>query len=163
MERLIGSIRRECLDHFVVFGERSLRRTLTAYCAYYHHWRTHLSLGKDAPQSRRIEAAAAGEVVEMPEVGDLHHALRTPSRLTRSRSQRPVTCDQALSAPGISTAPDVELFEHPAVYQSADEKAYRSFTPRTAQLLNYLEGHLQHLECFIEMKKSYATITLARR
>ena len=73
VERLIGSIRRECLDHFVVFGERSLRRTLTAYCAYYHNWRTHLSLGKDAPQSRRIQPAVAGEVVEMPEVGGLHH------------------------------------------------------------------------------------------
>jgi hypothetical protein len=70
VERLIGSIRRECLDHFVVFGERSLRRTLTAYCAYYRNWRTHLSLGKDAPQSRRIQPATAGE---MPEVGGLHH------------------------------------------------------------------------------------------
>ena len=49
VERLIGSIRRECLDHVIVFGERSLHRTLTAYCAYYHDWRTHLSLDKDAP------------------------------------------------------------------------------------------------------------------
>ena len=55
VERLIGSIRRECLDHVIVFGERSLHRTLTAYCAYYHKWRTHLSLGKDTPQSRRIQ------------------------------------------------------------------------------------------------------------
>jgi len=73
VERLVGSIRRECLDHFIVFDERSLRRTLTAYCAYYHDWRTHLSLGKDAPQSRRIQPPAAGEVVELPEVGGLHH------------------------------------------------------------------------------------------
>jgi len=73
VERLIGSIRRECLDHVIVCGERSLRRTLTAYCAYYHRWRTHLSLGKDAPQSRRIQPPAEGAVVELREVGGLHH------------------------------------------------------------------------------------------
>ena len=73
VERLIGSIRRECLDHVIVFGERSLHRTLTAYCAYYHSWRTHLSLGKDAPQSRRIQPPAEGAVVELREVGGLHH------------------------------------------------------------------------------------------
>ena len=70
VERLIGSIRRECLDHIVVFGERSLRRTLAVY---YHHWRTHLSLGKDAPEARRIQLLAEGKVVEMPEIGGLHH------------------------------------------------------------------------------------------
>jgi transposase InsO family protein len=73
VERLIGSIRRECLDHVVVFSESSLRRTLTAYCAYYHHWRTHLSLGKDAPEARRVQPVTEGKVVEMPEVGGLHH------------------------------------------------------------------------------------------
>jgi len=54
-ERLIGSIRRECLDHVVVLGERHLRRILTAYFAYYHRTRTHLSLEKDAPDGRPIE------------------------------------------------------------------------------------------------------------
>jgi putative transposase len=73
VERLIGSIRRVSLDHVIVFGERSLRRTLTAYCAYYDNWRTHLSLGKDAPQPRRVQPRADGEVVEIPEVGGLHH------------------------------------------------------------------------------------------
>src|SRR5262249_29877789 len=53
-ERLIGSIRRECLDHCIVLGERHLRRILTAYFAYYHRTRTHLSLGKDAPDGRAI-------------------------------------------------------------------------------------------------------------
>src|SRR5271154_3307823 len=52
VERLIGSIRRECLDHLIVFGERSLQRALKAYASYYHDWRTHLSLGKDAPRGR---------------------------------------------------------------------------------------------------------------
>jgi hypothetical protein len=61
------------LDHVIVFGERSLHRTLTAYCAYYQRWRTHLSLGKDVPLSRRIQPPAEGAVVELREVGGLHH------------------------------------------------------------------------------------------
>jgi transposase InsO family protein len=73
VERLIGSIRRECLDHVVVFSESSLRRTLTAYCAYYHDWRTHLSLRKDAPEARRVQPVTEGKVVAMPEVGGRHH------------------------------------------------------------------------------------------
>jgi putative transposase len=72
-ERLIGSIRRECLDHVVVLGERHLRRILTAYFAYYHRTRTHLSLEKDAPNGRRIEPPALGPVLAIPEVGGLHH------------------------------------------------------------------------------------------
>jgi transposase InsO family protein len=73
VERLIGSIRRECLDHVVVFSESSLRRTLMAYCAYYHQWRTHLSLRKDAPEARQVQPVSEGKIVEMPEVGGLHH------------------------------------------------------------------------------------------
>jgi len=72
-ERLIGSIRRECLDHVVVLGERHLRRILTAYFAYYHRTRTHLSLGKDAPDGRNIEPPSLGAVLSIPEVGGLHH------------------------------------------------------------------------------------------
>jgi putative transposase len=73
VERLIGSLRRECLDHVIVFGERSLRRALASYVSYYHSRRTHLSLGKDAPQFRRAQACAEGTVVEIREVGGLHH------------------------------------------------------------------------------------------
>jgi putative transposase len=73
VERVIGTIRRECLDHVIVFGERSLRRTLASYCSYYHQWRTHLSLDKDAPQPRRIQLQKEGQVIEIPEVGGLHH------------------------------------------------------------------------------------------
>jgi transposase InsO family protein len=72
-ERLIGSVRRECLNHTVVLGERHLRRILTAYFAYYHRARTHLSLDKDAPDVRPVELPAAGRIVQMPEVGGLHH------------------------------------------------------------------------------------------
>jgi putative transposase len=73
VERVIGSIRRECLDHVIVFSEGSLRRTLTAYFSYYHQWRTHLSLDKDAPQSRGKQQTSDGPVVEIREVGGLHH------------------------------------------------------------------------------------------
>jgi transposase InsO family protein len=54
VERVIGSIRRECLDHEMVFDERSLRQTLASSFDYYHQSRTHLSLGKDAPERRRF-------------------------------------------------------------------------------------------------------------
>jgi putative transposase len=73
VERLIGSIRRECLDHVIVFNESSLLRLPSAYCADYDHWRTHLSLGKDAPEARRVQAPTNGEIIETAEVGGLHH------------------------------------------------------------------------------------------
>jgi putative transposase len=73
VERLIGSVRRECLDHVVVLGDRHLRRILTAYFAYYHRARTHLSLDKDAPDVRPVHGPAAGRVIPLREVGGLHH------------------------------------------------------------------------------------------
>ena len=72
-ERLIGSIRRECLDHVFVLGERHLRHILTRYFAYYHQARTHLTLDKDAPDLRPIQRPATGKIVQRPEVGGLHH------------------------------------------------------------------------------------------
>jgi len=73
VERLTGSVRRECLDHVVVLGEHHLRRILTAYFAYYHRARTHPSLDKDAPDGRPVEGPKAGRVVPLREVGGLHH------------------------------------------------------------------------------------------
>ena len=73
MERLIGSIRVECLDHIIVFNESSLWRTLKSYFDYYHGVRTHLSLEKDAPKTRPVQPPELGPVVELPEVGGLHH------------------------------------------------------------------------------------------
>ena len=70
---LSGSIRRECLDHVVVLSERHLRRLLHAYLTYYQRSRTHLALGKDAPDPRPVQPADRGRVVAMPEVGGLHH------------------------------------------------------------------------------------------
>ena len=74
MERLIGSIRRECIDHVIVLGERHLRRILHSYFEYYHRWRTHLSLAKDAPEPRVIQPPEMGEVIELPQVRGLHHS-----------------------------------------------------------------------------------------
>jgi putative transposase len=73
VERIIGSIRRECLDHVVVFDERHLRRVLSAYLRYHHRSRTHLSLEKDCPEPRPIQPPSAGTVVAFPQVGGLHH------------------------------------------------------------------------------------------
>jgi transposase InsO family protein len=72
-ERLIGSIRRECLNHVLVLGERHVRRILTHYFAYYHQARTHLALDKDAPDFRPIELPVKGKIVQLTEVGGLHH------------------------------------------------------------------------------------------
>ena len=71
VERLISSIRRECPDYIVVFGERHLRRILEAYMIYYNEIRTHLSLNKDAPESRRVQAM--GRIVPRPILAGLHH------------------------------------------------------------------------------------------
>ncbi len=72
-ERVIGTIRRECLDHVIVLGERHLRRVLKEYLAYYHESRTHLGLDKDAPVSRPIQSPGVGPVANKPVLGGLHH------------------------------------------------------------------------------------------
>ncbi len=73
VERVIGSIRRECLDHVIVFHEASLRRILGSYVDYYHRSRTHLSLSKDSPEPRSIQPPEMGSVVALSQVGGLHH------------------------------------------------------------------------------------------
>ena len=73
VERVIGSIRRECLDHAIVLNEQHLRRVLRAYLRYSHGSRTHLALGKDAPEPRMVEPPGMGRIVAFPQVGGLHH------------------------------------------------------------------------------------------
>jgi putative transposase len=70
-ERLIGSIRRECLNHYIVLNARHLKRTLSSFFRYYHRSRTHLSLDKDCPLPR--EALKLGKIVAIPQLGGLHH------------------------------------------------------------------------------------------
>ena len=72
-ERVIGSIRQECLNHLIVLGERHLRRILRSYVDYYNETRTHLSLDKDAPEGRPIQPPDQGKVIEHKHVGGLHH------------------------------------------------------------------------------------------
>jgi putative transposase len=73
VERLIGWIRRECLDHVIVWNAKSLRGTLEEYFFYYERSRTHLGLGKDTPEARAVEKPEEGRVVSIPQVGGLHH------------------------------------------------------------------------------------------
>jgi transposase InsO family protein len=72
-ERVIGSIRRDALDHVIVLNERHLRRVLRTYVDYYHDWRTHLSLEMDAPVSRAVQPPELRPVQKLPEVGGIHH------------------------------------------------------------------------------------------
>ena len=73
VERVIGTIRRECLDHVIVFNEVSLLRHLQSFIGYYQGSRTHLSLDKDAPEPRPVQSAELGRIVAIPQVGGLHH------------------------------------------------------------------------------------------
>jgi putative transposase len=73
VERVIGTIRRECLDHMIVFNERCLYRHLQNFVNYYHRSRAHLALEKDSPEPRPIQGPDAGRIIAIPEVGGLHH------------------------------------------------------------------------------------------
>jgi transposase InsO family protein len=73
VERVIGSMRRECLDHMIIFGEAHLRRVLAEYFDYYHRSRTHLSLAKNAPEHREVEACDLGRIRAVAMIGGLHH------------------------------------------------------------------------------------------
>jgi len=72
-ERLIGSIRRDALNHVIVLHEQRLHRVLRSYIDYYHRWRVHRSLDMDAPASRAVQPPELGSVRKLPEVGGLHH------------------------------------------------------------------------------------------
>jgi putative transposase len=73
LRRVIGTLRRECIDHVIVLGEQHLRRILRRYLEYYHSSRTHLALDKDAPELRKRESTDKGKVIAIPMVGGLHH------------------------------------------------------------------------------------------
>jgi transposase InsO family protein len=75
VERIIGSIRRECTDHVIVLNQDHLKTVLASYFEYYHNDRTHLSLGKDTPGGRLIQHRPAGKckIIEWPRIGGLHH------------------------------------------------------------------------------------------
>ena len=82
VERLIGSIRRECLDHIIIFNEHHLRDVLSTYFQYHHRTRTHLSLNKDCPQPRRIQPPSAGKIIALPGGRWSASSLRTSRRVS---------------------------------------------------------------------------------
>jgi putative transposase len=73
VERLIGTLRRDCLDHVIALNQHHLRCIVARYLDYYHDWRTHLSLSMDAPNPRMVHLPDRGKVVAFPELGGLHH------------------------------------------------------------------------------------------
>jgi transposase InsO family protein len=73
VERVIGTVRRECLNHVIVFNDNHLRRLLKDYFRYYHESRTHLSLNKDAPERRAIQSNKSERIIQIAQVGGLHH------------------------------------------------------------------------------------------
>jgi len=73
VERAIGTLRRERFDHVIVLNERHLRRLMSSFLDYYHLWRTHQSLDRDAPDGRPVRATGPRNVVEFPAVHGLHH------------------------------------------------------------------------------------------
>jgi hypothetical protein len=77
VERVIGSIRRECLDHVIVLHEHHLRRLLIECFHYYHNWRTHRALAMDCPRPRLVQRPELGLVREVPEVGGLHQSMES--------------------------------------------------------------------------------------
>ena len=113
-ERLIGSIRRECLNHVFVSASDTSAHILTRYVAYDHQARTHLALNKDAPDLRPIQRPATGKIVQRPEVGGLHQRyIRHAAEFQRPRSSGPRAnvrdCDRSSGAcllPRIHRVPD---------------------------------------------------------
>jgi putative transposase len=87
--RLVGSIRRECLDHVMMLGARHLRNIVRGYFDYYEHTRTHLSLSKDAPCPQATEPPALGPVVQAPQVGGKLLHSKAPARVAAA-TQGPV-------------------------------------------------------------------------
>ena len=75
-ERVIGSIRRECLDHLIIIGEDQLRRAVRGYFDYYHNSRPHQALERNSPTPREIEALVKGKVIAIAQVGGLRHRHR---------------------------------------------------------------------------------------
>ena len=73
VERVTGSIRRECLDHFIILGQKHLHKILSEYVEYYNEVRPHLSLNRNSPLPRQVEVPEKGRVIAVPYLGGLHH------------------------------------------------------------------------------------------
>ena len=89
IERIFGTIRRECLDHVIIFSETALYRQVKSFAEYYHRSRTHISLSKDSPESRVVQPPELGRIVAIPQVGGLHHRYERRSLKTMESSDCP--------------------------------------------------------------------------
>jgi transposase InsO family protein len=115
VERVIGSIRRECLDHVIIFGEESLRHTLRSYLRYYHESRLHLSLEKDSPNPREVQSV--GNIVAIPQVGGLRHRYeRRAARILRPKESRCPLCRRAFHRRASRRSPPATDTETPRRY-----------------------------------------------
>jgi hypothetical protein len=104
VERVIGTIRRECLDHVIVFHQTSLSRHLRSFLDYYHHNRCHLALEKETPEPRPVQPPKQGRVISVPHVGGLHRRYERRVNNSESSSGR-ATGGTALSLrPGPPTS-----------------------------------------------------------
>ena len=108
VERVIGSIRRECLDHVMVFNERHLGRVLSSYLDYYHRSRTHLALDKDCPYARPIQPPALGNIIAIPQVGGLHHRYQRLAAYAVWRLHSDADCGVAANAVVPETNPGLK-------------------------------------------------------
>jgi hypothetical protein len=106
-ERLIGSIRRECLDHVIVINERHLRRLLRKYLAYYNASRPHQSLHNNSPYPRDVQRSAGGHIVAIPQVGGLHHRYQRAAE--RRRIQRLQALPLSRHRPGAPPGQRVDI------------------------------------------------------
>jgi hypothetical protein len=112
---VIGSIRRECLDHVIIFGEESLRHTLRSYLRYYHESRLHLSLEKDSPNPREVQSV--GNIVAIPQVGGLRHRYeRRAARILRPKESRCPLCRRAFHRRASRRSPPATDTETPRRY-----------------------------------------------
>jgi hypothetical protein len=131
VERLIGTIRRECLDHLIVFNERSLYRHIRDFVDYYHRNGVHLALKKDTPEPRSIEPPESGRIIATPVLGGLHHRYERRAALsiheptcTRASVVRTLRAD--LLSPNPEPAVRLILFLHSNTGDCRD--SVRSFT-----------------------------------
>ena len=104
VERVIGTIRRECLDQVIVFNEASLYRHLRVFATSYHASRTYLLLAKDSPESRPVQPLEVGRIVAIPQVGGLHHpyerrAVRTSHARFPVRTGAQIVCLSPVGQP----------------------------------------------------------------
>jgi hypothetical protein len=111
VERFVGSARRECFDHVIVFNEAGLKRLMTFYCSYFERSRTHLPLHKDTPIPRPVMPPGDGTIVAIPELGGLHHRYERRCRAQRTDGARHsgprgnvLTGDAERAVPGIAAS-----------------------------------------------------------